>query len=48
MITGDPHDMNQESIFDNVESLDLNYFQAATLCDFTFFKNNRMYINRSI
>ncbi len=31
MIQGDPKDMNQEGIFDNVESLDLNYLQAASL-----------------
>ena len=31
MLIGDPKDMNQEGIFDKVESLDLNYNQAAVL-----------------
>ena len=28
---GEPKDLNQEGIFENVESLDLNYNQAATI-----------------
>ena len=31
MILGDKKDQDQEGIFDKVESLDLNYHQAAVL-----------------